>query len=71
MAHLGGRVREGLLAVVAVVRLRATVHQLVALQVARCGEELATHFAAVPRFARVPFAVQVEQADLPVALSTS
>lgn len=69
MSHLGGGVREGLLAEVAVVRLLAAVHQLVALQVARCCEKLAAHFAAVPRFARVTFAVQVEQADLSVALS--
>lgn len=68
MSHLGGGVGEGLIAVVAVVRLLAAVHQLVALQVARRGEELAAHFAAVPRFARVPLAVQVEQADLAVAL---
>lgn len=70
VSHLGRGVREGLLAEVAVVRLLAAVHQLVALQVAGCGEELAAHLAAVPRFARVPLAVQVEQADLPVALST-
>lgn len=70
MSHLGGGVREGLLTEVAVVRLLAAVHQLVALQVSRCGEELATHFAAVPCLTCVPFAVQVEQADLSVALST-
>lgn len=52
------------------VRLFATVHQLVALQVAGCGEQLAAYFAAVPGLARVAFAVQVEQADLAVALST-
>lgn len=70
MSHLGGRVREGLVTVVAVVRLLAAVHQLVALQIARCGEELAAHFAAVPCLACVALAVQVEQADLAVALST-
>lgn len=70
MAHLGGGVGEGLLTEVAVVRLLATVHQLMALQVARGGEELAAHVAAVPRFARVPFAVKVENADLAVALPT-
>ncbi|TNN31648.1 hypothetical protein EYF80_058193 [Liparis tanakae] len=65
--HLGGGVGEGLVAVVAVVRLLAAVHQLVALQVARRGEELAAHLAAVARLARVPLAVQVEEADLPAA----
>lgn len=68
--HLGGGVGEGLLTVVTVVRLLAAVHQLVPFQVARCGEQLAAHFAAVPRLASVPLAVQVEQADLPVAFST-
>lgn len=67
--HLGGGVGEGLLTVVTVVRLLAAVHQLVPFQVARCGEQLAAHFAAVPRLASVPLAVQVEQADLPVAFS--
>lgn len=69
VSHLGSGVREGLLTVVAVVRLLTAVHQLVALQVARCSEELAAHFAAVPCLAGVAFAVQVEQADLSVALS--
>lgn len=45
------------------------MHQLVALQVAGGGEELVAHPAGVARLARVPFAVEVEQADLPVALS--
>lgn len=67
--HLGRGVGEGLVTEVAVVWLLSAVHQLVALQVARCGEELAAHFAAVARLARVAFAVQVEQADLSVALS--
>lgn len=70
VSHLGGGVREGFVTIVAVVWLFAAVHQLVALQVAGRGEEFAAHFAAVPRLARVPFAVQVEQADLSVALST-
>lgn len=69
VSHLGSGVREGLLTEVAVVRLLTAVHQLVALQVARCGEELAAHFAAVPCLAGVAFAVQVEQADLSIALS--
>lgn len=42
-----------------------------ALQVARCGEELAAHLATVPCFTRVPFPVQIQQADLAVALPTS
>lgn len=71
MPHLGGGVREGLLAEVAVVWLLAAVHQLVALQIARSGEKLPTNFTAVSSFACVPFVVQVEQADLAVALSTS
>lgn len=70
MSHLGRGVREGLVAVVAVVGLLAAVHQLVALQVPRRGEELAAQLTAVARLARVPLAVQVEQADLPVALPT-
>lgn len=70
VSHLGGGVGESLVAVVAVVRLLAAVHQLVALQVARRGEKLATHVTAVARFTRVAFAVQVEKADLTVALST-
>lgn len=70
VSHLGSGVREGLLAVDAVIRLLTAVHQLVALQIARCGEELAADFAAVPCLACVAFAVQVEQADLSVALST-
>lgn len=69
VSHLGCGVGEGLVTEVAVVWLLSAVHQLVALQVARCGEELAAHFAAVARLARVAFAVQVEQADLSVALS--
>lgn len=71
MPHLGGGVGEGLLAEVAVVRLLAAVHQLMAFQVAGRGEELATHLAAVPRLTRVAFAVQVEQTDLAVALPAS
>lgn len=69
VAHLGGGVGEGPLAEVAVVWLLATVHQLVALQVARGCEEFATLLAAVARLTRVPFAVQVEQANLAVALA--
>jgi len=68
--HLGGGVGEGLVTEVAGVRLLATVHQVVALHVARRGEQLAAHAAAVARLARVPLAVQVEEADLPVALPT-
>lgn len=71
MSHLGGGVRESLIAEVALVRLLAAVHQLVALQVARCGEQLAAHVAAVTRLTCVALAVQVEQTDLPVALPTS
>lgn len=71
MSHLGSGVREGLLTVVAVVRFLATMHQLVPFQVARCGEELATHLTAVTRFACVALPVQVEQTDLAIALSTS
>lgn len=70
VAHLSGGVGEGPVAVVAVIRLLAAVHQNVALQVARRGEELATVLAAVSGLAYVPFPVQVEQADLPVALPT-
>lgn len=69
MAHLGGGVGEGPLAVVTMVGLLSTVHQLMALQVARGGEELAAVLAAVARLARVPFAMEVQQADLPVALT--
>ena len=71
MTHLGSGVRKGLLTVIAMIWLLAAVHQQVALQVARCGEELATHVAAVTCLTCVAFAVQVEQADLTVALSTS
>lgn len=71
MSHLGGGVGESLVAEVTVIRLLTAVHQLVALQVARCGEKLATHVTAVTCFTRVSFAVQVEKADLAVALSTS
>lgn len=70
VSHLGGGVGEGLLAVVAVIRLLTAVHQLVALQIARRGEQLAADFAAVPCLTCVALAVQVEQADLSVALST-
>lgn len=70
VAHLGGGVREGAPAVVALVGLLTAVHQLVALQVARSGEELAAVIAAVPGLARVAFLVQVQQADEPVALAT-
>lgn len=45
------------------------MHQLVPLEIARCGEELATVLAAVARLARVPLLVQVQQADEPVALA--
>lgn len=68
VSHLGRGVGEGLVAVGALVRLLAAVHQLVALQVAGGGEELAAHPAGVARLARVPLAMEVEQADLPVAL---
>lgn len=40
------------------------------LEVARRREELATALAAVARLARVPFLVQIQQADEPVALAT-
>lgn len=68
MAHFGSGVRESTLAVLTVVRLLATVHQLVALQVTRRGEEFATLVAAVACLACVPLPMQVQQADLPVAL---
>lgn len=71
VAHLGGGVGESFVAEVALVRLLAAVHQLVAFQVARCGEELVAHFTAVARLPRVALAVQIEQTDLAVALSTS
>lgn len=71
VSHLGSGVREGLVTEVAVVRLLAAMHQLVPLQVAGCGEELAAHLAAVSCFPCVALAVQVEQADLAIALSTS
>lgn len=70
VSHLSGGVGERLLAVVTVIRLLAAVHQLVALQVSRCGKELAAHITAVTSFTCVSFAVQVEQADLTVALPT-
>lgn len=68
VSHLGGGVGEGLVAVVTLVRLLAAVHQLVALQVARRGEDFSTQPAGVARLPRVPFAVQVEQADLSITL---
>lgn len=46
------------------------MHQLVALQVAGSSEELLAHSAGVACLACVPLAVEVEQADLPVALPT-
>lgn len=70
VSHLSSGIGERLVAVVTVIRLFTAVHQLVALQVSGCGEELSTHVAAVASFACVPFAVQVEQADLTVALPT-
>lgn len=70
VAHLGGWIGESLLAKVAVIRLLATVHQLMTFQIPRCCEKLSADLAAVPRFSCVAFAVQVEQADLAVALST-
>lgn len=71
MSHLGGRVGEGLIAVVTLIRLFTAVHQLVSLQIARCCEELAAHVATIAGFTRVAFAVQVKETDLTVALSTS
>lgn len=68
VAHFSGGVGESTLAVLAVVRLLATVHQLVPLQVTRCSEEFSTIVTAVARLACVPLPVQVQQADLPVAL---
>lgn len=52
------------------VGLLSAVYELVPLEVARGGEELATLVAAVARLARVPLAVQVQQADQTVALPT-
>lgn len=57
VAHFGSGVGESTLAVVTVVRLLATVHQLVALQVTRCGEEFAALVAAVACLAGVPLPV--------------
>ena len=57
VAHLRRGVREGAAAVVALVGLLAAVHQLVSLEVARRGEELATVLAAVTCLARVPLLV--------------
>lgn len=57
VAHFGCGVGESTLAVVAVVRLLAAMHQLVALQVTRCGEEFAALVAAVACFSCVPFPV--------------
>lgn len=71
VTHLGRGVGESLVAEVAEVRLLPAVNQLVALQIARSREKLAADVTAVPRFTRVPLPVQVEQADLPVALPTS
>lgn len=51
VAHLGGGVGEGAAAVVALVGLLTTVHELVPLEVARGGEQLATVLAAVARLA--------------------
>lgn len=45
------------------------MYQLVALEVAGSGEELAAVPAAVARLPRVPLLVQVQQADEPVALA--
>lgn len=59
VSHLGGGVRESFATEVAVVRLLPAVHQLVALQIPRSGEKLATDVTAVARFTRVPFPVQV------------
>lgn len=70
VSHLGGGVGESFVAEVAVVRFLPAVHQLVALQIPRGGEKLAADVAAVPRFTHVPFPMEVEQADLAVALPT-
>lgn len=60
VSHLGSGVGEGPITEVAMVRLLPTVHQVVAFQVARCGEEFAAHFAAVPCLTSVALAMQVE-----------
>lgn len=70
VAHLGGGVRERAPAVVTLVGLLPTVHQLVPLQVARGGEELAAVLTAVAGLTRVPLLVQVQEADESVALPT-
>lgn len=68
--HFGGGVREGAPAVVALVGLLPTVHQLVPLEVTRGGEELPAVVTAVLGLPRVPLLVQVQQADEAVALPT-
>lgn len=57
VAHFGRGVGESPLAVVTVVRLLATMHQLVALQVTRGGEEFAAVLAAVACLSGVPLPV--------------
>lgn len=57
MAHFGCGVRKGPRAVLAVVRFLATVDQLVALKVTRCGEEFAAVVTAVACLACVPLPV--------------
>lgn len=66
--HFGGGVGEGAPAVVALVGFLAAVDQLVPFEVARGGEELAAVVAAVFGLPRVPFLVEVQQADEAVAL---
>lgn len=70
VAHFGGGVGEGAPAVVALVGFLAAVDQLVPFEVARGGEELAAVVAAVFGLPRVPFLVEVQQADEAVALPT-
>lgn len=68
--HFGGGVGEGAPAVVALVGFLTAVDQLVPFEVARGGEELAAVVAAVFGLPRVPFLVEVQQADEAVALPT-
>lgn len=68
VAHLGGGVGEGPVAVLALIGLLSAVDQLVPLQVAGRGEEFAAHLAVVVGLARVALFVQVEQTDQAVTL---
>lgn len=66
--HFRGGIREGAPAVVTLVRFLSAVDQLVPLEVAGGGEELATVVTAVFGLPCVPFLMEVQQADEAVAL---